>query len=189
MKRSDNKPDDDASKIVITKKLGPASDDDTMVDFRPTDLVRQGETGMQAIADLPAEWGISIPKSQFVTSFDLSTDDGKRDCYRSLTVDGIAAKQYVDSPFFCVGITISPAPEREIKGELISTVLCRMLRDDGEVIGTNSQWVIRSLLAISQFRGEMPSRKKPWKLAIRSKRTANGNDCLKAIDVEFAAKK
>jgi hypothetical protein len=146
-----------------------------------------------ALMSIPAEWGMQIPVEQYRTTIDISTEPGKRQLYLALNDEGVNAKEVVNTELAVTGITFAPFTGLTEEGEVYTKVHSKLSLKDGTIVGTNSEWIMRGLLSLIQFKSSVPSDKKPWRLQIYSKTTGKAEDgspksCLKVRDLDLAKK-
>lgn len=135
-------------------------------------------------------WGVSIPVSQFQTTHDVNSESGKKAIYKALNDDGKSAKDCVNMPLTVVGVTFTPQTKITPDGEHVGKIATKLSLKDGSIVGTNSEWLARSVLSLMQFRGCNPSPERPWRLEIRAKNSGVAPDgsqktCLKIYDLDY----
>jgi hypothetical protein len=152
------------------------------------------ESGSQQMMTIPSEWGLAIPAEQFKTTIDVTTQAGRQLLYLALNEDGESCRDVVNRQLDVVGITFCPQIKVNDDGEVENKIATKLSLADGSVIGTNSEWVLRSLISLLHFKRTVPNIKSPWSLEIYSKATGKNEDgqpktCLKVRDLSLARKK
>lgn len=146
-----------------------------------------------ALMSIPAEWGMHIPVEQYRTTIDISTESGKKQLYLALNDEGVNAQKVVNTEIAVTGITFAPFTGLTKEGEVYTKVHSKLSLKDGTIVGTNSEWIMRGLLSLIQFKMSVPNDKKPWRLQIYPKTTGKADDgstktCLKVRDLDLARK-
>lgn len=111
-----------------------------------------------------------------VTCVSQDTTEGRQVVYRMLTEKGMEIKEWLNREILVVNFLASRASfTDEETGELVQTVVTRLLLEDGSWIETHSAGVFKSLEALTYLHG-LPPWQKPVKVIPKSEAIKNGRN-------------